>query len=272
MTGGWIHNRYRVVAILALLAFGSFAEASGAGHRDERIEEPFFKANQAFKEGHFEEAIDGYYRIIATGHESGHVYYNLGNAYYRANELGRAILNFERARRLIPRDADLDFNLDYTRSQIKDAVSDTTDWMDSTFFWAKRFNLGEVFWAFVLVNGLLWTLLLFRLFFKPESTFYMTLVVTGMWLLTGTTLGVNWYKTAIDSRCVVLAPEVDVMAGPETKDTVLFRLHAGTVVENERVEEGWALIRLPDNKRGWVPSGVVENIKHVGPGFCRDAL
>ena len=68
----------------------------------EQWEEVFLKANQAYKEGRFETAVDGYNQLIQSGHGNGHVYYNLGNAYIRSGQLGEAILNYERARLVLP--------------------------------------------------------------------------------------------------------------------------------------------------------------------------
>ena len=88
-------------------------------------EETFFKANQAYREGHFQEAIDGYLHLIRSGKEGGPAYYNLGNAYLKTDQLGRAIWAYERAFLLTPRDPDLRFNLSHARDQTRDAVGDT---------------------------------------------------------------------------------------------------------------------------------------------------
>ena len=83
---------------------------------------------------------------------NGHLYYNLGNAYFRLKLLGHAILYYERARVLIPGDDDLDYNLRYVRQQTKDMVEETTDVFSMTFFWIDSLTLGEVFWIFVIIN------------------------------------------------------------------------------------------------------------------------
>src|SRR3989304_5337713 len=85
-------------------------------------EELFFQANQAYKSGNYEEASKIYSELIINGPVSGHIYYNLGNSSFRQGDLGAAILNYERAKTLIPRDADLAFNLGYARERIRDAV------------------------------------------------------------------------------------------------------------------------------------------------------
>jgi len=71
---------------------------------------------------------------------------------------------------------------------------------------------------------------------------------------------VKWYQLRADQRVVILTPVVNVLAGPEANDTVLFKLHEGTTVNRERTEDGWSLIRLSQNKRGWIKSDGIEKI------------
>ena len=73
--------------------------------------ELYITANRDYNEGRYQKAIEGYLRLFDSGYVNGHLYYNLGNAYFRSGQLGRAILNYKRAELLIPRDADLNFNL-----------------------------------------------------------------------------------------------------------------------------------------------------------------
>ena len=93
---------------------------SGTEARNNGWEERFFKANQLYKEGRFEDAAKDFSELIQSGRGNGHLYYNLGNAFFRQGRIGHAILNYERAHVLIPRDADLNFNLRYARNQVRD--------------------------------------------------------------------------------------------------------------------------------------------------------
>jgi len=226
-------------------------------------EETLFKANQAYKEKRFEASIDGYEQIIRSGHANGHIYYNLGNAYFKEDRLGRAILNYERALFLMPRDADLNFNLRHARDQIKDDIPGSKNLMSTTFFWLDSLRSGEIFWAFAILNSLLWLTLILRLFNRSDGTYSLFIILLIFWLITGTSLGLKWYKMESDNRAVILDKEVNALAGPDIKDTELFKLHEGAVVNLERSEDGWFLINLPDKKRGWVKAGSVESISWV---------
>ena len=223
-------------------------------------EELFFSSNQAYSQGRFQEAIDGYEQLLRSGHKYGTLYYNLGNAYFRLDQLGRAILNYERARLLMPGDADLNFNLNHARDKTHDAVSESPNLVSMTFFWLNDLSLGNLLRIFAFLNILFWTVLLLRLFFKFELTYYASIVSLILWIIAGTSFGLKFYQLNTDNRAVILEHKVNILAGPDISDTVLFNLHAGSIVHHERSEDGWSLISLPDKKRGWVRSGAMESV------------
>lgn len=251
------------IPILLVLLYGM----SSHGSRADEWEEGFFKANQAYKVGDFQEAIEEYLRLIRSGHRAAQVYYNLGNAYFRAGQLGRAILEYERAQLLMPRDPDLNFNLSHARDQTLDAIEESSGFVETSFFWLKSFNLNELFWPFALLNLLLWAILIIRLFYKSEWLYYLLLLILSSWFVAGLSFGLKYYWVSSDDRAVILEKEVNILAGPEKDDTVLFKLHEGTVVYQERSEDGWSLVRLPDKKRGWVKSKATGLISGGGALF-----
>ena len=246
--------------VIVAVVMGAFPPFCG-GCRAQGWEDAFFKANSAYREGRYAEAARRYRLLIRSGHENGHIYYNLGNACFRQGKLGRAILNYERARRFIPRDADLNFNLAHAREQRRDAVPETRGVTETAFFWLASLSLSEILWGFAVLNLLFWGILVVRVFTRPEWSYYVFLVLLAGWLAAGFSLGLKWHEEATDNRAVILLPEVSVLAGPDTRDTVLFKLHEGTVVYRERSEDGWSLIHLSDKKRGWVMSGAVEPVR-----------
>jgi len=248
----------RLVWHVAFALLCSLATTAGGG--SEQWEEIFFRANQAYKEGRFQEAVNGYRQLIESGHGKGHIYYNLGNGYVRLDELGEAILNYERARLVLPRDADLDFNLRYARDQIQDVLPRSSDFVSMTFFWLESLNLGELFWSFAVLNVVSWGILLLRIFYRPEWSYYLLLVISILWFISGVSFGVKWYQIERDDRAVVLQKEVNVLAGPDSGDTILFKLHEGTIVHSERSEDGWTLIQLTEGKRGWLRAEAIERI------------
>ena len=223
-------------------------------------EDIFFKANQSYKEGRFQDAVDGYLRLMKTGIENGHILYNLGNAYLRLEDLGRAILFYKRAYLFIPRDADLNFNLRYAQDQTQDATPVSQSVISQSFFWLKEVTLSEVFWSFAVLNIAFFAILITRLFHRSEWSYYLIIILLIFTVISACSLGVKWYQLSTDNRAVILAEEVSLLSGPDPRDTVLFKLHEGTIVHSERSEDGWVLVHLSDEKRGWVQSENLEMI------------
>ena len=121
--------------------------------------------------------------MIGSGYVNGHLYYNLGNAYLRSGQLGRAILNYKRAQILIPRDADLNFNLRYALDQAQDAISSDQNFLKQAFFWLEDITLRELMWGFAGLNVLFWGILFLRLFVLPEWSYYVFIVLLVFWLV-----------------------------------------------------------------------------------------
>ena len=146
------------------------------------------------------------------------------------------------------------------KRQTQDAIAADQNFLNQAFFWLGDITFRELMWGFAVLNILFWGLLVLRLFVRPEWTYYVFIVLLIFWLVGGASLGVKWHQLKTDLRAVILAGEVAVLAGPDSKDTVLFKLHEGTTIHRERVEDGWSLIRLSENKRGWIKSSAIEQV------------
>lgn len=241
-----------------------FLMLPGSLFSSEKIEEMYFKANQLYKKGQYEDALESYLKILDLGYESGHLYYNMGNTCFRLDSIGHAILYYERARALLPRDADLDYNLRYVRNLTKDVIEREPGFLQAAFFWLDSLTVNETLWIFVVMNVIFWSLMIARIYIKDEWAFYTLIIVLVLWIVAGASAFKKYYDVEADRRAVIVAEEVDVLSGPVTGDTVLFRLHEGSIVQFEREESGWYLISLPDEKRGWVERGGVERINEGG--------
>ena len=108
--------------------------------------------------------------LLGNAGADGHLLYNLGNAAFRLNQIGRAILCYERARVLLPRDADLAFNLGHARERVRDVIPETEGFVGTAFFWLGSLTLAEIFWCFAAANALFWGIAAARLFSRAEWT------------------------------------------------------------------------------------------------------
>ena len=246
--------------IIILLPVLLFMPCGAIAQNVQSPQADFFEANRAYKNDRFQEAIDGYLKLIKNGFENGHIYYNLGNAYYRRGDLGKAILFYERAHLLIPRDDDLVFNLSHAKSQAVDAIGDFRTFPLLGFLGLDGLNLYEAFFAFTILNIFFFFILGTRLFKKAEWSYYLSIFLVIFIGIGACALLLKWYDRASDDRAVVLSDEVEVRAGPDPGNTVLFKIHEGAVVHYDRSESDWVLLHLSEDKRGWVQSGQLERI------------
>jgi tetratricopeptide (TPR) repeat protein len=229
-------------------------------------EELFQRGNDAYQEGRFLEAAGAYRGVLRFGIEDPRVEYNLGNAEFRLGNLGSAILHYERARRLSPTDLDILANLEFARSQTLDQVEPTPIPPPVRWLRTGQDRLGPDAQAWICLS-LVWAI--------------GTLVAWGMarpgrwgprygWILASLALALalslgSWYGT--QSRlegtplAVVLAPVVEVLAGPGENNATLFTVHEGLTVEvrGDSGEE-WLQVSLPNGLSGWLPIDAVGRV------------
>jgi hypothetical protein len=227
----------------------------------------FFKANSLYFNDEFEAAVKAYESIsknykpglLFYPESFGDLFYNIGNCYFRLGQKGKALLNYERARLFMPRDADLKYNIEYLQDRIEDKVPQKEN-IISDIFGVNFFSRTELAVIFCTVNFFLFLFLSVRIFLKAEWTFYLVNIFLIFWIVSGISFGIMLKETILDNRVVILEKEVNVLAGPDQDDTLLFKVHEGTIAYHERNESGFSLIRLPDGKRGWLVSSAIEAV------------
>jgi tetratricopeptide (TPR) repeat protein len=221
----------------------------------------FFEAIQEYHAGHFDVAADTFSKIAGQGVVNDKLFYNLGNAFYKKNDPGRAILWYERALRLNPEDPDLKFNLEFARSQVKDLGEDKPDALFRVlFFWKYAFSPAAIRWAAVIANGIFWILLMVNTL-RGKRTSRLLAGVAGMGILILTaTASVQYYENRYVKKAVILSEKVAVRSGWSEVATELFALHAGTRVRVEQEERGYYRIYFSKGKIGWIKKEEAEII------------
>ncbi|MBN3037894.1 MAG: tetratricopeptide repeat protein, partial [Candidatus Omnitrophica bacterium] len=137
-----MNKKSLILCFVFTVACTSFAYCDGS----EQARSLFYQGNAKYSEEHYEQAIENYEQVLSLGFESGPLYYNLGNSYFKKGYLGKAILNYMRAKKLMPQDADLKSNLAYAQSQIKGGkIAFRRKWFVKTFLnLAGLFSLGAL--------------------------------------------------------------------------------------------------------------------------------
>jgi len=224
------------------------------------------QANQAYEEGRYQEAGRLYEDILDSGVRHGAVLYNLGNAYFKTERLGEAILAYERAQQLLPRDEDVAANLQLARELTVDKIVREESpllirWITSP---ARNLNVNELTWISFTLYLLTAMLAVIGIWIRLErwrKKILVSALITGILLvMAGGSLAGKMYWQKTVTRAVILVPAVDARSGPGEDYTKIFTAHEGTTVRIRQQREGWRLIALPNGLGGWIPDHTAELI------------
>ncbi len=216
--------------------------------------EVFVNANAAYEAGDHAQAVGLYQTLLRHGYEDGHLHYNLGNAYLRGGELGRAIAAYRRGQVFLPRDQDLSANLEFARKSTKDAIGppDPGPVLSTLFFWHYSLSRAELALALVMFNVLLWSVLVLRIYRRGSEILRWVFMVLLL-LVLGAAGSLAVHHLMPVEIAVIVPQEIDVRSGTSLQDVVLFKLHAGTEVRVVDRREGALRIALPgDSRGGWI--------------------
>ncbi len=224
---------------------------------------------KAYEEGDYKRAIDEFSALASKGLRNGKLFYNLGNSYLKAGDIGHAILWYERAALLIPGDADLEFNLNYARGLIKDQQEGrglNTNIKRILFFWNYMLTDKTIQLLAVFLNGFFWSLLLLRIFFagRLRGSRVLSTVVGGLALIFVLTSFYNYYESSVGNEAIILPDEVVVRSGLAEGSTELFRLHAGSRVLLDRRQGEYARITFSKDMIGWIPIKSIGVVRQQG--------
>ncbi len=241
------------------------AQALGTGWAEaEETEKQFSKANRLYAEGRYQDVVDLYEAIVKSGTSSGPLYYNLGNAYFKLSRPGKAILNYERARRLMPQDEDLLANLSFVRSSLEQAQpTEELRWFEQAAF-ALRDLFSATGWGIALL--VVWNLLFGLFLIATFAERIKRLAIRLAWccgFAAVFSLAFAFAKIEATERTqegIVIQKEVDVRYSPSLMGAVAFQLHEGIKAKVIRCEGQWCYIRLTRDKSGWIERGMVEII------------
>lgn len=257
-------------SLLIILAVMAAVLAAGNGIDQPLKADPqttLYSAGQAYDQKDFARARDLYQSLLDQGIVNGHLFYNLGNCYFRLGDIGRAILYYRRAQIYIPRDADLAANLgNAIQNRLDQLESGETGIKKVFFFWYYNLSWRELLYIFLGLNLLFWTALSVFLFQRRNWLRWLWIVLLVLWVFSGATALYKYAGSSGIHSGVVIEPEIEVRSGYSQNDTVLFKLHSGADFGVEGQERGWFKIHLPDGKRGWVNGDfvrIVEDLKSI---------
>lgn len=223
-------------------------------------------ADDEYAKGNYQQAIKDYQEILKTG-VSSEIYYNLGNAYYRTDNITQALLAYERALQLSPGDNDIRFNLQYARSKTIDKITPETEMFFVTWY-NSLVNFTSVDrWANTAIVSIVMALLLILVFlFAPQmwarkSGFYGSAVFLLLFAFANLFAFQQKHELEIKQGAIVIAPTVNVKKTPAVSGTDVFVIHEGTRVDiTDRGMKQWRGIKLADGREGWLKTSQIEEI------------
>jgi tetratricopeptide (TPR) repeat protein len=252
-----------VVRLFAITVSGMIARSvCAAAEPPMDAEKVFEAANAYYASGDYGKAIEKNEYILDSGYRSGNLYYNLGNCYLKKGGIGKAVLNYERAKRFIPQDSALLSNLRYAKSLMKQADANKTGAfilkkLGSIFDYATLKGAAAVFNMFYLLSCAAIVASFFvrtRKFFIRASALLM-LCVAFMLIVP-----LRDKIDRLDKEGIVTASIADAKFEPSKDAVTNFPLYEGMKVYILKTREAYCKIKRLDGKIGWVEKGAVERV------------
>jgi tetratricopeptide (TPR) repeat protein len=218
----------------------------------------------AYKNKDYQQAIDANQKLLSEGYRNAAIYYNLGNAYYKTDQISQAILNYERALRLAPSDDDIRFNLKLANLKTVDRINPVPQLYLVTK-WESFISSGSSrSWAIFSVVSMWLALVAFALYLFIErirrAGFFMGMGLVFLSLF-------FFYLSYIQSQAeygtgqaILTATNTYIKSAPDASGTDLFMIHEGVKLNILDKVGTWSKVRLADGKVGWVEQGTISVI------------
>ncbi|MCO6476937.1 MAG: tetratricopeptide repeat protein [Phaeodactylibacter sp.] len=223
-------------------------------------------ANQAYQGKEYEEAIRKYEEILLGGYHSEALYYNLGNAYYRTGETGRAILNYQRALKLGPQDQNTLHNLEVAQARLPEPPARIQQSGVVEAWLSVQNALSTRSWSIIGLT-LLWLgcggIALWLLGRSPRQKkvgLASAAVLITFCLLPFLLAYGRSQQEFFSSKAVVMVEETQLHAAPEEDSQAVQKLYEGATVEILDAIGSWNKVRLEDTTEGWLPKDVMEGV------------
>jgi tetratricopeptide (TPR) repeat protein len=223
-------------------------------------------ANSAYEKGNFDKAIQLYESIVAKNLVSAQLYYNLGNAYYKTNSIGAAILNYERAKKLAPKDENIVVNLKMANQRTEDKIDAApslflTDWKNGIVN-----LLNEKQWSLLCILCLIISLALIAIYIVSDNNVFKKTGFFGGILLSLCTILLffiaqqKYNATKYSSDAIIISSSVTVTSSPNEKGTKLFILHEGAKINITNESDDWTEIQIANGNVGWLKTSALQKI------------
>lgn len=242
-----------ILALSAIAVLGAVSPAVA------QADAQFAKANQEYAAGHFKEAIDEYEALVRSGQLSANLFYDLGNAYFRTGDFGRAILNYERALALDPRHPEADANLRIARDQAR-ALELTASAPERSlrFMSLNQYAIvaSIVFW--IGTAGIVVSMM-----GRRRSFALMTMSILSLAVFVLSATAIVKIDNGNKGRALAIVTDRGVEARVATADNAnsVLALPPGSEIRILSKRGDWIYAALPNNLRGWITAKSAESVR-----------
>jgi len=223
----------------------------------------FEAANKLYGEGKYADAANAYDRLVAEGNVSEPLYFNLGNAWFKLGQTGRAIAAYRQAQRLAPRDSDVRSNLQFARTHARGGTPYREEFWRG---WLGRLSLNE--WT-ILASVAVWAVFILLALgeWKAELKSRLRICVQAaiaaaiaLGVCAGVALETGW----LAKSAIVIVGEADVRNGPLDEAPSLFKVRDGTELEVRDEKDGWLQVEDASQRYGWLREDQVNVFGETG--------
>jgi len=227
----------------------------------------FDSATVAYNNGNYDKAIAYYLDILEDGKHSAALYYNLGNSYYKLNQIAPSIYYYEKALLLSPNDPEIQNNLVYAQNMTLDAISPLPETTISRFYKQLTGILSFDGWSYLAIGFVLVFVLSYILFYYLRSSthkriaFVSSLVAIALTLICVVVAFFRYQDFMEDQPAIIFDQEVNIKVEPNDRSEIAFTLHEGTKVNVLEEFDSWKKIELSDGQSGWLLSESLKVLK-----------
>ena len=225
----------------------------------------FEQSNAFYTDGKYQMAIDGYKDILNSGFESAELYYNLGNAFYKLNNIPESNFFYEKARSISPTDEDILINLSYAQNLRIDKIEKLPITQTQNFKINILNLLSEKGWAVLLIILAWIACVLFVLYLSVNNSgnkriFFTQFIILMIGLIVVSTI--NYEKKNLNNEkfAIIYDKEIEVWSEPNKISELKFLLHEGTKVKQVDTIQDWVNIQLENGTLGWIQSSSIKTL------------
>lgn len=218
----------------------------------------FDRANDSYAKGDYEMTVSLCDSMIKNNVESAAIYYNLGNAWFKLDDVPKAIFYYEKAKKIEPNNEDINYNLQLANTKIADRIEAVPEFFLKTWWEKLVYSLDEEQWTSLNIGVFVVFLMFMVIFFmakqeKLKKTFFvLSIVFLVTSILTGY-IGYRSYKIkTTHNTAIIFTPTVNVKSAPDEGSSTLFILHQGSKVELMEESSTWEKIKIANGSEGWV--------------------